>query len=74
MELLTRGLLIAVMGYLVALFFSSQLYAKQLWLLLALGPALFAIAEHGAPRATARLPRRREKARSATGLPVLARR
>jgi O-antigen ligase len=74
MELLTRGLLIAVLGYLVALFFSSQLYAKQVWLLLALAPALFAIAENGLPRSDALSPRRREEARSATGLPVLARR
>jgi O-antigen ligase len=76
MELLTRGLLIAVMGYLVALFFSSQLYAKQVWLLLALGPALFAIAKNGLPGETSRSPRVKghDEARSAIARPVLARR
>lgn len=45
MEILARGLLIAMVGLLVADFFSSELYSKQLWLLLALGPALLAIAD-----------------------------
>jgi O-antigen ligase len=49
MEKLTRGLFIALVGHLAALFFSSQLYSKQLWLLLALGPTLLAIAERGSP-------------------------
>jgi O-antigen ligase len=44
-ELLARGLFIALAGYLAALFFSTSLYSKQLWLLLALAPALLAIAE-----------------------------
>jgi O-antigen ligase len=43
-ELLARGLFIALTGYLAALFFSTSLYSKQLWLLLALAPALHAIA------------------------------
>ena len=44
MEILTRALLVALVGLLAALFFSSDLYKKQLWLLLAMGPALLAIA------------------------------
>jgi O-antigen ligase len=47
-ELLARGLFIALTGYLAALFFSTSLYSKQLWLLLALAPALQAIAVRGA--------------------------
>jgi len=47
-ELLTRGLLIALTGLLVAYFFSSQLYGKQLYVLLALAPALLGIARRGA--------------------------
>jgi O-antigen ligase len=47
MELLSRGLLVALAGYMTALFFSSQIYDKQLWLLLALGPPLLLMAEGG---------------------------
>ncbi|HEY7381986.1 MAG TPA: O-antigen ligase family protein [Gaiella sp.] len=43
-EILARGLLIALVGLLAAEFFSSQLYSKQLWLLLATAPALVAVA------------------------------
>jgi len=43
-EILARALFIAVVGLLAADFFSSQLLSKQLWLLLATGPALQAIA------------------------------
>jgi O-antigen ligase len=43
-EALTRGLLIAIVGLLVAAFFSSELYSKQLWLLLALAVALWSLA------------------------------
>jgi O-antigen ligase len=42
--LLSRTLFIGLVGYLAALFFSSQLFEKQFWLLLATGPALLAIA------------------------------
>jgi putative inorganic carbon (hco3(-)) transporter len=45
MDLLSRTLLIGLVGYLAALFFSSQLFEKQLWLLLATAPALLAIAQ-----------------------------
>jgi putative inorganic carbon (hco3(-)) transporter len=44
MEMLARGLLISLVGLLAAGFFSSQLFSKQLWLLLATAPALLAIA------------------------------
>ena len=44
-DLLARGLFVALAGLLAAEFFSSQLYSKQLWLLLATTPALLAIAE-----------------------------
>jgi O-antigen ligase len=47
LELLGRALVIAVVGNLAAEFFSSGVYSKQLWLLLALGPALLAIARQG---------------------------
>ena len=44
MELLSRALLVALAGVLAADFFISDQFSKQLWLLLALGPALLAIA------------------------------
>ncbi len=43
-EILTRGLLIALTGFFVAEFFSSALYSKQLYVLLAATPPLLAIA------------------------------
>ena len=39
-ELLARGLLLALIAVLVAAFFSSEVFSKQLWLLLALAIAL----------------------------------
>jgi hypothetical protein len=44
MELATRAVLVALLGILAADFFISGIYSKQLWLLLALGPALLAVA------------------------------
>jgi O-antigen ligase len=44
MEILARAQLVAIFGLLAALFFSSDEYKKQLWLLLAMAPALLAIA------------------------------
>jgi O-antigen ligase len=44
MELLARCLAIALVGLLAADFFISDQFSKQLWLLLALGPALLAMA------------------------------
>lgn len=58
MELLARGLLVALVGYLTAIIFLSLMYSKLLWLLLALGPPLHAIAlarERRAERAAAEL-------------------
>jgi len=45
MELLARALFIGLVGLLVTDFFSSALYSKQLWFLLAAGPALLALAQ-----------------------------
>ena len=44
MELLSRGLIAAVVGLLVADIFISDQFSKALWLLLALGPALLMLA------------------------------
>jgi O-antigen ligase len=43
-ELVVRGLVVATSGYLVAGLFISANYSKLLWLLLALGPACYAVA------------------------------
>lgn len=43
MEILARAHLVAVFGLLASLFFSSDEYKKQLWLLLAMAPVLLAI-------------------------------
>lgn len=51
MELLSRGVLLALLGLLVADFFASEQYSKQLWLLLGLGPALLALAPSSEPEA-----------------------
>ena len=45
MELVARGLFLALISLFAADFFSSALYSKQLWLLLAIAPALVALAE-----------------------------
>jgi O-antigen ligase len=45
MEILARAQLVATIGLLSSLFFSSNAYNKQLWLLLAMGPAMLAIAK-----------------------------
>jgi O-antigen ligase len=44
MELLARGLVVALLGMLAADFFISEEFSKQLWLLLGLGPAMLALA------------------------------
>jgi O-antigen ligase len=44
MELLARGVFVAQVGLLTTAFFASTQYSKNLWLLLALGPALEALA------------------------------
>ena len=44
MEILARAQLVGTIGLLSSLFFSSDEYNKQLWLLLALGPTMLALA------------------------------
>jgi O-antigen ligase len=44
MEILVRGLLAGVGGYLVTLMFISENYSKFFWVVLALGPAMLAVA------------------------------
>jgi hypothetical protein len=48
MEVLARAQLVATIGLLSSLFFSSDEYNKQLWLLMAMGPAFLAIAGYRA--------------------------
>ena len=45
MEVLARGLFVATAGLLAASFFASELFNKELWLVLAAGPALRLVAE-----------------------------
>ena len=52
MELLSRGLIAALTGLLVADFFISEQFNKALWLLLALGPAMLLIARGQEDRQT----------------------
>jgi len=47
LELVARALFISIMALLIVGFFSSALYVKQFWILLALAPALHAVAEGG---------------------------
>lgn len=47
-ELLARGLLLGLIALLSSEFFSSELFSKQLWLLLAAAPAMLAIAQRRA--------------------------
>ena len=55
LEILGRSLVVALVGILAADFFVSDQYSKQLWVLLALGPALLAIARRpGSSSAPAR--------------------
>ena len=50
LELMTRGLLVALAGVLAADFFITQQFSKQLWLLLGLGPGLLGVARALAAR------------------------
>jgi O-antigen ligase len=52
MEALSRALLIAMVGILVADFFISEQAGKQLWLVLGLGPAFLGIARRAQPAET----------------------
>jgi O-antigen ligase len=51
MELLARGLVVAVIGILVADIFISAQFSNQLWILLALGPSLLGISGRSRPGA-----------------------
>ena len=48
-ELLARGVVAAIVGVLAADFFISDMYGKQLWLMLALAVALLACAREARP-------------------------
>jgi O-antigen ligase len=50
MEALARSVLLALIGMLVADFFISQSYDKLLWTMLALGPAILALARRETDR------------------------
>jgi O-antigen ligase len=52
-ELLSRGLSLSLISMLVAAFFSSELFNKPLWLLLALAVAVRSFAEAGGPTGSA---------------------
>jgi O-antigen ligase len=70
MEILGRALVLAMVGILAADFFASDEYSKQLWMLLAMGPVLLAIARRslaGGAYAQPRQPRRRSLVLSHTG-------
>lgn len=53
LEILVRGLLAGICGYLVALLFISENYSKLLWVLLALGPTMLAVARETLPSSAA---------------------
>lgn len=53
MEILARANLVALVGLMAALFFGSDEYKKQLWLLLAMAPTLLAIARAERPAESA---------------------
>jgi O-antigen ligase len=59
MELISYGLLCGVLGFLAASFFLSEEYSKQLYLLLAMGPALLRVA--GQPSVAPAIVRRRRR-------------
>jgi O-antigen ligase len=50
MELVARGMVVALVGILAADFFISEQFGKQLWLLLGLGPALYGVARRTYPQ------------------------
>jgi O-antigen ligase len=49
MEIVARGVFVALVGLLAADFFISEMYSKLLWLLLALGPVLLGVALRSVP-------------------------
>ena len=70
MEVLARGLLIALVGVLASAFFISAESNKFIWLMLAMGPALLAVAESGVARRPARAPAYATAPRSAAVRPL----
>lgn len=69
MEALARGVFLGLFGMLIADIFISEMYSKVLWTLLALGPALLAVARREAAEAELEPPglRRRRRARARGG-------
>lgn len=53
LEILARGVAVALAGYLVTLLFISENYSKLMWVLFALGPALLAVARDRSAEARA---------------------
>jgi O-antigen ligase len=49
MELVARGMVVALVGVLAADFFISEHFGKHLWLLLGLGPAMYGVARRTYP-------------------------
>lgn len=66
MELTSRGLFISLVSLLVADFFSSALYSKQLWVLLAAAPALLALSERSDSPLPAKITRRGQRRNAPT--------
>ncbi|HEX7059062.1 MAG TPA: O-antigen ligase family protein [Solirubrobacterales bacterium] len=56
MELFARAILVSQLAFLSAGFFLSEEFSKQLWLLLALGPAIFAISRSADDRSEEAVP------------------
>jgi O-antigen ligase len=54
LEILVRGLFIGCCGYAASLFFISENYKKAMWLMLALGPVLLAVARSAADQTAER--------------------
>jgi O-antigen ligase len=61
-EALTRSLIVAMVGLLAADFFISEMFSKQLWLMLGIGPAVLAMARRADPVQTSVEPTRKELA------------
>jgi hypothetical protein len=71
MEILARGLFIALIGVLTSAFFISAESNKFIWLMLAMGPALLAIAESTAPAPAPQRPDYRPAPSSAAVRPLV---
>jgi hypothetical protein len=65
MEVLSRAFVLSLVGILAADFFVSEQFSKQLWLLIALGPALLGVAQREqGPALDQRLSRARPRRRA----------